>query len=335
MNPIAHTPRRALVTGASGFIGSSLVRLLLDEGVAVRALVMPGDAAPNLAPMRDRVEIAAGDLLSRPALAAAMAGCDTVFHLAAIYAIWLPVPRRMFDVNVGGTRNVMEAALDAGVARVVHTSSIAAIGTGPGGAPADEACHFDRWDDASDYVLSKYVSELEVHRYVAAGLPAVIVNPAFPFGAGDVAPTPTGEIIRQLLRRAPFRLPGSFNAVGVRDVARGHWLAALRGQVGRRYILGGHNMSYDELCRRVARIADVPVPRFAVSRRHAVALGRLGDTLANRLLRRPPLLAEMTVRYAIGRELTYDVSRARTELGYEPGPIDAHIREAVDWFRRA
>ena len=335
MPEIIFRPKRALVTGGAGFIGSSLVRILLENDVAVRVLAMPADPCTNLDSVRDRIELVRGDLLDRPSLDAAVVGCDTVFHLVAIYAVWLPVPRRMFDVNVDGTRNVLRAAAEAGVQRIVHTSSIAAVGAHAEERQlADEDCHFNEWDVASDYVLSKYVSELEVHRLVGQeGVPAVIVNPAFPFGWGDIGPTPTGGIVQQLLRGIPVYFPGGFNAVGVHDVAMGHWLAALHGQVGRRYVLGGDNLTYLEFAGKVAQLAGIKPPRFEVGPRVFTMIGRLGDFVADHITHKAPLAAEMTVKYAVGRYLYFDIARARAELGYDPAPIEHHIRHAIAWFR--
>lgn len=330
---VTYRPVRALVTGGTGFIGSNLVRILLDEGVAVRVLAMPGDLGQNLAAVRDRVELVTGDLLDEASHRRALEGCDTLFHLAAIYAIWLPEPRKMYDVNVEGTRRLMRAALAAGVRRVVHTSSIAAIGARPDGAPADEDCHFNDWSEASDYVLSKYISELEVLRMCGEGLPAVVVNPAFPFGAFDLGPTPTGQMIQHLMRGFPLSFPGAFNAVGVEDVARGHWLAACRGAVGRRYLLGGENLTYGDFARRVAAVAGVKPPRWVVPRSAAIGLGALGDFVADHVTHKPPMIAQATTRFTIGRDLCFDISRARRELGYDPAPIEGPIRAAVDWFR--
>ncbi len=328
-----YSPKKALVTGGAGFIGASLVHILVDEGVSTRVMVMPGDPATNLDDLRGRVEVVEGDLLDPASLDRAMDGCDTLFNFAAIYAIWLRTPRLMFDVNVQGSRNVMEAAQRAGVQRIVHTSSIAAVGCRGDGTPADETCMFNEWDVASDYVLSKYISELEVLRMVGEGLPAVICNPAFPFGWGDVGPTPTGEIVRNILRGFPIYFDGGFNAVGVKDVAMGHWLAAKCGQIGRRYILGNENLTYIQFARRVAEIAGIKAPKIRMGRGALLAVGKLGDFVADNITHKTPLAAETTVTYAVGRNLYFDVSRAKDELGYDPAPIEEPIREAVRWFR--
>src|SRR5262249_2051100 len=185
-----HLPKVALVTGASGFIGSHVVRILVDEGVKVRALVQQGVPLANLDDLP--VERVVGDLLDGHSLERALEGCDTLFHLAAIFAYWLPDPSLMYRVNVEGTVRLMRAALGQGVKKVVHPSSIAAIGIAPGTDGADEDTAFNSWDTADHYVLSKYMGELEALRFNHLGLPVVAVNPAFPYGANDIAPTPTG-----------------------------------------------------------------------------------------------------------------------------------------------
>jgi len=329
-----YKPQKALVTGGAGFIGSNLVHLLVEEGVEVRVLALPGESVQNLADVQSRVEVVTGDLLDVPSLERALVGCDTLFHLAAIYAVWLPKPRRMYDVNVTGTQNLMKAALRAGTPRIVHTSSIAAIGTPPGEAVANEEEAFNNWDVASDYVLSKYISELEVARLCREGLPAVIVNPAFPFGWGDIGPTPTGEIIQWLLRGFPFYMGGGFNAVGVQDVARGHWLAALNGQVGRRYILGGENVTYLDFAQRASHIAGVRAPRFRAPEQAFIWMGRIGEWVADHLTHRTPMAAESSVAYTAGRSLYVDIARAKQELGYEPAPLEHALADAVRWFKR-
>ena len=298
-----YRPTKALVTGGAGFIGSNLIPILLENDVTVRVLVMPGDKAPNLKQFKGKIEVVEGDLLDKRALKNALDGCDTLFHLAAIYAIWLPRPRLMYDVNVEGSLNIMRIAMESGVKRVIHTSSIAAIGQTPNGRPANEDTEFNAWNDASDYVLSKYISELEVLKLRREGLPVVVVNPAFPFGWGDVGPTPTGAIIREVLKGVPFYFEGGFNAVGVKDVAMGHWLAARYGKLGRRYLLAGENMTYVEFARRVARIGSVNAPKIRLKRDMVLKLGRLGDFIANNITHRAPLMAESSLKYTVGRDL--------------------------------
>lgn len=332
VNAVVHTPHRALVTGGAGFIGASLVQLLLERGVSVRVMKVPGDPATNLRDVMGRIDLVDGDLLDPASLRRALDGCDTLFHLAAIYATWLPVPRKMFDVNVEGTRNILSAARELGVARVVHTSSIAAVGCREG-APADETCRFNEWDIASDYVLSKYISELEAQRFAQEGMNITIVNPAFPFGWGDIGPTPTGAIIQLLLKGMPAIMGGGLNAVGVSDVAMGHILAAERGRVGARYILGGENHTYTGFAKRVARVAGIRGPRITLPGKLFLAGGMIGDLVADHVTHRQPVLAHKSVAYAADRNLWFDIARAKAELGYDPAPLDQHIEQAVRWFR--
>ncbi len=327
---------RVFVTGAAGFIGSHVTRRLVDEGAHVTALVLPNDPAPALAdlPAASLTRVT-GDLSDPAALAHAMQGADLVIHLAAIYAIWLPRPRAMWEVNVTGTRNVMRAARDAGIDRVVHTSSIAAVGRRDDREPADEDDGFDDWG-GDDYVVSKYVSELEALAAAATpGLDVVVVNPAFPFGPNDTGPTPTGKIVRDTLAgRMPFFTDGGFNAVDVRDVAEGHLLAALHGQSGRRYILGGANVTHRDFGRMVAEIAGLAPPRLNVPPAVLIGAGRVAELVADRITRRAPMMTRRSVAYLAGQWRWFSTARAERELGYSPRPIDEAIRASVGWFRQ-
>jgi dihydroflavonol-4-reductase len=323
--------RRAFVTGAAGFIGAHVVRRLVEEGLEVTCLVMPGDAAPGLSGLP--VKRVGGDLERPETYAEALRGCDIAFHLAAIYALWLPVPRRMFDVNVNGTRVFLAAARAAGIPRVVYTSSIAAIGTRPGQAIADEDEPFNDWDVANDYVLSKYIAELEAFAAIRDGFEVVAVNPAFPFGHGDRAPTPTGKMVFDVLRgRLPVVVEGGINAADVRDVAEGHLLAALRGRSGRRYILGSENVTFADLASRVARAAGRRPPLGTVPAAAFIGFGRVAEAVSTHILRRPPLFTERGAAYTAGRWLWFSTARAEAELGYRPRPLDAAIESSVAWF---
>lgn len=322
------------VTGGAGFIGSHVVRRLVEEGVQVTVVVLPNDRAPALDGLPpDRVRRVTGDLSDASALARAMEGARLVIHLAAIYAIWLPRPRLMWEVNVEGTRNIMRAAKMAGVPRVVHTSSIAAIGQRAGMEPADEDDLFDEWD-GDDYVRSKYVSELEALAFAGPDLEVVAVNPAFPFGANDTAPTPTGRMIRDTLAgKMPFVTDGGFNAVDVRDVAEGHLLGALHGTSGRRYILGGDNVSFADFAATVAAMAGRRPPRLVMPTRALAGVGRVAEWTATHVTRRPPLMTERSVTFMAGRWRYFSTARAQRELGYNPRPFEEAIAASVEWFR--
>src|SRR4051812_3683841 len=253
------------VSGASGFIGSAVIRKLVAEGRAVRALVEPGartgnlDALPPGAVERVTVDVCDFDGMKR-----ALAGCEAYYHLAAIYRVWNPDPRAIYRVNLEGTTASLLAAQAAGVGRVVYTSSIAAVGLRPDGQPSDETVEFNLYDIANEYLLTKMLSERIALRF-ASTLPVVVVNPAFPFGPGDVAPTPTGKIILSILRgEVPGVGVGGFCAIDVDDVAAGHVAAETRGRVGERYVLGNHNVTFAEFCEMVAQIGGVKAPKLYI-----------------------------------------------------------------------
>ena len=326
-----HRPKVAMVTGASGFIGSHVVRVLLDEGVKVRALVRKGDPLNNLYGLDvERVE---GDLLDVESLKSCLEGCDTVFHLAAIYAYWLPDPSVMYRVNIMGTRNLLEASLDAGIKKVVYTSSIAAIGTVEGQEMANEDTIFNNWLLADHYVMSKYMAELEALSFNTKGLDVVAALPTFPFGSLDIAPTPTGVLIQRYMDgHNPVWLPGGFNGANVKDVARGHWLACLRGRPGERYIFGGHNLTYKDFGMMVCDIAGVKRPTKEASTKMLSVIGRMCEWVADNITHKEPLVVDKAIQYTSGRYLWFDLSKAKNELGYEPTPIDDALRESVAWF---
>jgi dihydroflavonol-4-reductase len=321
-----------LVTGASGFIGSAVVRRLLARGQAVRCYVEPGARLDNLDGLD--VEIVRGDVNDRAAIGAALAGVDTLYHLAAIYAIWLPDPALMYRVNVEGTKTVLWAAYKAGTARVVYTSSIAAVGSGPGSVPVDESCAFGprEWADGNAYMRSKWLSEQDALRFAAEGLPLTVVNPAFPFGERDIGPTPTGGfIVGALKRQVPGFLDSGFNVIDVDDCAEGHVLAAERGRVGERYILGNHNVMLRDFYAVVARVAGVPIPDRRIPAALAEGAGWLMEKWADRKKERP-LATYKATKYA-ARVHFFDNGKARRELGLPSTPLERTIEKSVQWFR--
>ncbi len=322
---------KVLVTGATGFIGSHVTRMLLEEGHDVRALVQPGVKTTNIDALDvERVE---GDLRDPDVAKRALKGCRELFHLAAIYQIWLERPALMYEVNVEGTRTLLSAALASKtIEKVVHTSSIAAVGKRPGKEPADETTLFNRWSEANEYILSKYISELEVLDFVRRGLPAVIVNPAFPFGSGDIAPTPTGEIIINTVKRVvPGYMEGGFNAVDVEDVARGHLLASDNGRIGERYILGGHNVTYREFGKLVSKVSGVWIPDVKIPTAAIRAMIGASERLS-KVTGRKPLGTLKAIEYA-NQYSYFDNTKARKVLGLEITPLETAIEKAVTWFR--
>lgn len=320
---------KTLVTGAAGFIGGHVTRMLVEQGREVRALLRHGEDPSNIQGLE--VEVVRGDLLDLMSLKSALEDVDRVFHLAAIYSLWLKQPELMFRVNVEGTRQFLKLALERGVERVVYTSSIAAVGVEPGMQPANEETGYNQWQ-ANDYVLSKYISELEVRELIRQGLPAVIVNPALPFGHGDRAPTPTGAMIRDVLRgRFPGYIDGGFNAVDVEDVARGHILAEQHGRVGERYLLANANISVEDFMNLTAELTGCPRRTQKIPLPVMIGVGHACETWAQ-LSGLAPMTTPKAVRYA-SQYLYYDNSKAKRELGLEFTPLHETIRKAAAWFR--
>ncbi|MCC7537727.1 MAG: NAD-dependent epimerase/dehydratase family protein [Deltaproteobacteria bacterium] len=320
-----------VVTGAAGFIGSSVVRLLLERGREVLAVIEPGGSSKNLDGMN--VERVTADVTDFEKLAKVMSGADALYHLAAIYRLWLPDPNLIYKVNLDGTTTVLLAAQKAGVKRIVYTSSIAAVGLHEDGSAADETTQFNLWDDANHYIVTKYLSERIAKSFADAGLPVVIVNPAFPFGERDVAPTPTGQIVVGLLTgKVPGYGPGGFNAVDVETVALGHVLAEEKGRVGERYILGDHNVTHEEFFRLVCDVGGVKFPDRLIPGPVTWAMGWAMEAYADKVSHQAPLTTYRTMRYG-SRLAFFDPGKARRELGLPSTPLRATVQKAVRWFR--
>ncbi len=330
VNPISHQPRRALVTGASGFIGSNLVRVLLEDGVTVRALIEPEVGVQNLNGLE--VELVTGDLRDPASLIEAVRGCDTVYHLGAIFDYWLPVAAEMFRVNVEGTVYLMRAARAAGVHRVVHCSSVAALGTLPGEEPATEDTVFNNWDNADDYVLSKYIAQQEALRFDGHGMEVVVGMPCFPMGRNDISPTPTGHMFQQYIDgKNPTAFLGGINLVNVRDVAKGLALCGTHGRPGESYVLGGHNVSYQHLAESICEVAGTRPPARTIDPNKLLWLGRLMDWFSA-LTRRRPMFTRRNLTFLGGRYIYFDIGKTERELGYQVTPLDETVEECVRWF---
>jgi dihydroflavonol-4-reductase len=321
---------QVLVTGASGFIGAATARALLRAGYRVRVLIEPERSVENLEGLA--VERVVGDIRDPAIVDAAVDGATVVFHLAAIYRFWAPDPDLFYDVNVGGTMNLLRAAQQANCQRVVYTSTVGTIGVAQAGRLASERSivHFEHL--FGHYKRSKYLAEHEVLRAGASGLPVVLVHPTFPVGEGDSAPTPTGRTIVEFLNgRIPAYVDTALNVVSVDDVARGHVLAAERGTPGRSYILGGENMSLRDMLAMLGDISGLPAPRVRLTPGMVLPIVRTTEWFQARVLGREPTLPSEPVRMATTR-MEYDDSRARAELGYTSGPAREALTRAARWF---
>lgn len=322
---------RALLTGGTGFVGAHVARALLARGVRLRCLVRPGSRRANLEGLD--VELAEGDLLHFPSLRDAARGCEAVFHCAADYRLWAPDPAEIYRTNVQGTRNVLRAAAEAGAGRVVHTSSVGALGHARGGAPANEETPVRLEEMVGHYKRSKFLAERAADAWAGRGLPVVIVNPSTPVGELDIRPTPTGQVIVDFLAgRIPAYVETGLNLIDVRDVAEGHLLAAVRGRPGERYILGNRNLTLRELFEALSRIGGLPAPRLRLPHGVALALAAAEGVRA-RWTGRPPRVSLEGVRMA-RRPMWFDAAKAVRELGLPQSRVDAALERAVAWFRR-
>ena len=320
---------RALVTGGTGFIGSSIVRALLRAGYEVRVLIRNGSDTRNLDGLE--IERVIGDITDPMSLARAMRGCSHVFHAAALYSFWVTIPGLIERVNVQGTRNVLRAALEAGIGRVVYTSSVAALAVPNKGCPVDELTPIDPGKIIGAYKRSKYAAEQVALEYVAKGLPVIIVNPSFPVGPRDIKPTPTGQTIVDFLNhRLPAYVDTGMNVVDVDDVARGHVLAAEKGRIGERYILGGKNMTMGELLALLSKITGIRAPRMRMPYQPLLALSYLNAGWC-RMTKTTPRMTPDTIRMS-RHYMYYNPAKAIDELGLPQTEPQVALAKAVDWY---
>ena len=323
---------RVLVTGAAGFIGSALARELVSRDIDVVALVEPGGDTRNLQDLD--VEQVSADLRDADSVAKAVDGCRTVFHVAALYRFWAADPKSFYEVNVGGTRHLLDAARASGVGRVVYTSTVGTLGLRgvTAMAPVDETSYAQVDHLFGLYKQSKFVAEHEVLRAAAEGLPVVLVQPTTPVGPRDRGPTPTGKTVVEFLNgRMPGFVDTTLNIVDVEDVAHGHVLAAERGRVGRSYILGGENLSFQQVLATLAAATGLPAPTRRFPSELALAAAWVSEVVEGRLLHRRPSVplegAKMSTTH-----MSFDDTRARTELGYGSRPAAEALARAAHWF---
>ncbi len=322
-----------LVSGASGFVGSAVARRLIEGGQRVRALVRPSSDRRNLDGLD--LEVMEGDLGDKASLIRACEGCEGLFHVAADYRLWTLDPSGMFKANVDGTRNLMEAAKEAGVGRIVHTSSVATLGIPKDGSPGDEETPVLYSDMIGPYKQSKFRAEEVVRRMIAEnGLPAVIVNPSTPIGPRDLKPTPTGRmVVEAAAGRMPAYVDTGLNVVHVDDVADGHVAAYGKGKTGERYVLGGEDLTLKEILDAISELTGLAAPKIRVPHGLVMPVAAAVEGWA-RLTRRQkePFVTIDAIRMA-RKKMFFSSDKARRDLGYSPRPAVEALTDAIAWFK--
>ncbi|MDH3703628.1 MAG: NAD-dependent epimerase/dehydratase family protein [Alphaproteobacteria bacterium] len=320
-----------LITGATGFVGSAVLRRLVAAGHTVRALVRPSSDRSNLGGVK--CEIVVGDLSDPASLRAAVRGCEAVFHVAADYRLWVPDPDALNKVNIDGSVALFRAAADAGATRMVYTSSVATLGLHADGTPADEETPSRLDDMVGEYKRSKFRAEAAVRQLVTEDyLPIVIVNPSAPIGPRDIKPTPTGKMILDAAAgRMPAYVDTGLNVAHVDDVADGHMRAFDRGVAGERYILGGANMSLREILVSVAAYVERRPPRIQLPHGLIMPIAHVAEAAA-RMTGNEPMVTVDGVRMA-KKKMYFTCAKAERDLGYAARPPLGAIHDAVDWFR--
>lgn len=322
---------KVLVTGATGFIGFHVTRFLLEKGLQVRALVR--QETDSFIRSLD-VETACGDVRDFDAVMKALRGCTHAYHMAADYRLWVPDPKSMYETNVKGTRNVMEAALRLGVERIVYTSTVGVLSASSQGKPSDEESSACLEEMVGHYKRSKFLAEREVYAFIEKGVPAVIVNPSTPIGPMDRKPTPTGKMIVDFLNgRIPAYIDTGLNFVDVEDVAAGHWLAALKGKIGQRYILGNENITLRDFFGALASITGRRPPKIRLPYLPVLMAAHVNEALSRWITHRPPAIPLTGVRMA-GKFMYFDSSKAVAELQMPQTPIKRALQKAADWYRK-
>jgi dihydroflavonol-4-reductase len=321
---------KTFVTGATGFIGASIVRGLLKDDREVRALVRAGSDTSNMAGLD--IEPWKGDLLDRGSLRQGLKGCDALYHAAADYRLWTRDPRQMYRINVEGTTAVLEAALENGISRVVYTSSVGTLGNPGDGTPGAEDTPVTLADMVGHYKKSKFLAEREAERFVARGLHLVIVNPSTPVGPLDIKPTPTGKIIVDFLRRKmPAYLDTGLNIIAVEDCARGHILAEKKGRAGEKYILGNTNLTLRDIFALLEGITGLAAPRVRLPYTPVLLAAYINEGIA-RITGKEPLIPLAGVQMA-AKFMFFDSTKAVQELGLPQTPVKDALQRAVEWFR--
>jgi dihydroflavonol-4-reductase len=321
----------AFVTGATGFLGSHVARVLVQAGAELRLLIRPASDLRNIEGVQG--ERVVGDLREPQTYAKALAGCNALFHVAADYRIWVRDPEQMYRSNVEGTKALLEAAQNNGVRRIVYTSSVATMGFIGDGRSADESSPVTLEDMIGPYKRSKYMAEQVAMEAARSGVHVVVVNPTTPVGERDIKPTPTGRIVVDFLKKKfPAYVDTGLNLVDVTECARGHVTALEKGRSGERYILGGENLTLKQILDKLASITGLPSPTVRVP--HFVALGAavVDEFWTGRIRGQEPRATVDAVR--MGRKKMFVTSeKSERELGWKIAPVDAALARAVQWFR--
>jgi dihydroflavonol-4-reductase len=322
---------KAFVTGATGFLGSHVARVLGEQGADLRLLVRSTSNLRNLEGIK--AETATGDLRDSSSLEKGMSGCDTVFHVAADYRLWVRDPAEMYRSNVDGTKAILYAARKHGVRRVVYTSSVATVGFTGNGHPADEDSPVSLADMIGPYKRSKFLAEQLAMEAGGSGMHVVVVNPTTPVGEQDVKPTPTGRIVVDFLkRRFPAYVETGLNLVDVRECALGHAVALEKGRPGERYILGGENLTLKQILDKLGEISGLPSPKVKLPYVFAFATGIVDEAITGRLLHREPRATVDSVRMG-KKKMFASCAKAERELGWKIVPVEGALRRAVEWFQ--
>jgi dihydroflavonol-4-reductase len=322
---------KCFVTGATGFLGSHVARQLLAKGADLRLLIRSTSRLDNIADIA--AERVTGDLRDLDSLKKGMGECEFVFHVAADYRLWSRNGQDLYDSNVEGTRNILQAARDSGVRRVIYTSSVATMGFGNNGRLTDEKSPVTLSNMIGDYKRSKFLAEQLVIEAGRSGQNVVMVNPTTPVGERDIKPTPSGQIVVDFLRRKfPAYVDTGLNLVDVIDCADGHLLAMEHAHPGERYILGGENLTLKQILDKLGALTGLPSPKIRLPYAVALATGVVDTIVVGKMFKREPRVTIDAVR--MGRKRMFVTSaKAERELGWNPRPVDGALQRAVEWFQ--
>ena len=323
---------KTLITGASGFVGSAVVRILLKKGFKIRCLVRSSSRSENLSGLS--VEVAEGDLRDPKSLDVALRGCSSLFHIAADYRLWAKDTSELYQSNVDGTLNIMRAAQKQNLSKIVYTSSVATLGINRDETPADENTPVTFSDMVGDYKKSKFLAEEKVRKMIQEeSLPAVIVNPSAPIGPRDVKPTPTGRMICQAAAgKVPAFVDTGLNIVHVDDVAEGHWKAFEKGQIGERYILGGENHTLRQILFSIAKITGKTPPLFSIPHGFLLPFAYLSEMFA-RLFNKEDIMLTVDSLKMSKKKMFFSTDKAKNFLEYKPREAIKGIEDAINWFK--